>query len=117
VEVDYVVVAEPVPEPEPERVPEPAAELAPALSAGVPVDENEPERTPNGLRRRVPREHRPRPVPALPRPRAELSRPVTDSPGAVGARITQLRDGIERGHASASVRDRSARPHDLGGLS
>lgn len=57
-------------------------------------------RTPNGLRKRVPRAHRAR----VPEPSVTASPPVpsavvADSPAAVGARLTALRDGIHRnGH-------------------
>jgi len=98
-EVDYVVVAE-----------QPASPLAPeallaqedasmwALSLDFEPGADESERTPNGLRKRVPREHRPRPA-VPPAPRSEPSLPVSDSPAEVAARLAALRDGVQRGTA------------------
>ncbi|GIF04233.1 nitrate- and nitrite sensing domain-containing protein [Actinoplanes siamensis] len=81
-EVDYVVVTD-----------RPAA---PALSpAGHRAD---PERTANGLRKRIPRARRADPGPA-PASRTEPTVEISDSPDAVRARLTALRDGIERGGA------------------
>ncbi|MFI5932082.1 nitrate- and nitrite sensing domain-containing protein [Actinoplanes sp. NPDC051494] len=96
-EVDYIVLDD---KPAVPAAPEPAGDG---------------ERTPNGLRRRLPRERRPTPVPASPQraseQRASEQRAsghggtVTDSPAEVGNRLAALRDGMRRG-----TTDRSAPP-------
>ncbi|MEU4240854.1 nitrate- and nitrite sensing domain-containing protein [Actinoplanes sp. NPDC026619] len=102
-DVDFVVVAEQAAE-------RPAGQLG-----------GDDERTPNGLRKRIPREHRPRPVPAPAARRPEPSEPVLDAPAAVGTRLTALREGIERGHATAgATRGRPAHLSEdsgIGGIS
>ncbi|WP_306210068.1 sensor histidine kinase [Actinoplanes sp. RD1] len=52
-------------------------------------------RTPNGLRKRTPRKHRARPPAPAAAPQPSVA--VAGSPDAVGARLTALRDGIQRG--------------------
>jgi len=96
-EVNYVVVGE---QPT-ELAPWPAADYT---STTAPIlafepSEDEFDRTPNGLRKRIPREHRPSPTPR-PAPRSEPEQsPVPDSPAEVVARLAALRDGVQRGKA------------------
>lgn len=76
----------------------PAAEggaVWPIVTAGASPAAEVP-RTRNGLRKRVPRTRRDAPA-ATPGTGPAPSAPVADSPGAVRARLTALRDGLERG--------------------
>jgi len=95
-EVDYVVLGE--------RPAQPASWPAPdntptgALTLDFEPSTDEVERTPNGLRKRIPREHRPHSA-VRAAPRSEPPPPVADSPAEVGARLAALRDGVQRGNA------------------
>ena len=95
-EVNYVVVGEQSAELASRHAPEDIPTSALSLDFEPSADEF--DRTPNGLRKRVPREHRPRPA-VRPTPRPEPSLPIGDSPAEVGARLAALRDGVQRGNA------------------
>jgi hypothetical protein len=71
-------------------------------------DDDEAARTRNGLRKRLPREHRPTTAAAHPTRRVidltSTARPaVDDSPEEVRARLTALRAGMQRGQGSGTV--------------